>query len=221
MRTDLPVFERFTACRLLSTASKSGALSPGFNSGPTSVRGFPLRVVAPGLSIDSPVIGNNFSYCSNPSLTRAQRSLVTRRARELGLFLRQDEPEGGILPSGYSSQKCRERLSLEQIRAFLEASQRVEFQGRNREAVYDWVNQMCGRFATKTCSGAGEDWSAVRRQADGPEPRAGEEVKPKSHRHGFGQRYGREDIVRQEKVQLSTLRAGAFYCSSRPHLRRP
>jgi len=38
-------------------------------------------------------------------------------------------------------------------------------------------------------------------------------VKPKSHRHRFGQRYGREDIVRQEKVQLSTLRAGAFYCS--------
>ena len=35
-----------------------------------------------------------------------------------------------------------ERLSLEQIRAFLEASNDLGFQGRNREEVYNWVNQV-------------------------------------------------------------------------------
>jgi hypothetical protein len=34
-----------------------------------------------------------------------------------------------------------ERLSLEQIRAFLEASEEVEFAGRNREEVYGWVEE--------------------------------------------------------------------------------
>jgi transposase InsO family protein len=34
-----------------------------------------------------------------------------------------------------------ERLSLEQIQAFLEASGEVEFEGRNREEVYGWVEQ--------------------------------------------------------------------------------
>ena len=34
-----------------------------------------------------------------------------------------------------------ESLSLEQIRAFLEASDELGFKGRNREEVYSWVNQ--------------------------------------------------------------------------------
>ena len=34
-----------------------------------------------------------------------------------------------------------ERLSLEQIQAFLEGSGAVGFEGRNREEVYGWVNQ--------------------------------------------------------------------------------
>lgn len=34
-----------------------------------------------------------------------------------------------------------ERLSLEQIRAFLEASDEVQFEGRNREEVYAWVSR--------------------------------------------------------------------------------
>jgi transposase InsO family protein len=34
-----------------------------------------------------------------------------------------------------------ERLSLEQIRAFLEASDEVQFEGRHREEVYGWVEQ--------------------------------------------------------------------------------
>jgi hypothetical protein len=35
----------------------------------------------------------------------------------------------------------REGLSLEQMRAFLQASDAVRFEGRNREAVYSWVNE--------------------------------------------------------------------------------
>jgi hypothetical protein len=34
-----------------------------------------------------------------------------------------------------------ERLSLEQIQAFLEGSGSVGFEGQNREEVYGWVNQ--------------------------------------------------------------------------------
>ena len=34
-----------------------------------------------------------------------------------------------------------ERLSLEQIGAFLEASEEMQFAGRNREEVYRWVDQ--------------------------------------------------------------------------------
>ena len=33
------------------------------------------------------------------------------------------------------------KLSLEQIQAFLEGSEEVGFEGRNREEVYGWVNQ--------------------------------------------------------------------------------
>jgi len=66
--------------------------------------------------------------------------------------------EGFCLLVFIAKMQIGERLSLEQIQAFLEASEEVEFQGRRREEVHGWVNQMCGRFATKTCSGAGEDW---------------------------------------------------------------
>lgn len=34
-----------------------------------------------------------------------------------------------------------ERLSLEEIRVFLEARDGVGFKGRHREEVYEWVNQ--------------------------------------------------------------------------------
>jgi hypothetical protein len=44
-----------TGFKLLSTTLKSGALSPGFNSGPISVNGLPRMVVAPGLSMVPPV----------------------------------------------------------------------------------------------------------------------------------------------------------------------
>ena len=37
--------------------------------------------------------------------------------------------------------KVTESLSLEEIQAFLEASEEVGFKGRNRDEVYLWVNQ--------------------------------------------------------------------------------
>jgi hypothetical protein len=37
--------------------------------------------------------------------------------------------------------QAAEWLSLEQIRAFLEASSEVGFRGRNRAEIYGWVNE--------------------------------------------------------------------------------
>ena len=37
-----------------------------------------------------------------------------------------------------------EKLSLEQIRAFLEASAEVEFAAKNRQEVYDWMSRTLG-----------------------------------------------------------------------------
>src|ERR1700736_4375248 len=51
IRTPLPVVASVTAFNPLSTASKSGALSPTFSSGPRTVRGLPFKVVAADLSI--------------------------------------------------------------------------------------------------------------------------------------------------------------------------
>ena len=39
------------------------------------------------------------------------------------------------------SMKGGERLSLERIRALVEASGEVEFEGRDQEEVYAWVNE--------------------------------------------------------------------------------
>jgi hypothetical protein len=36
--------------------------------------------------------------------------------------------------------KAAEGISLEQIQAFLEASEEVEFKARNKEELYSWVN---------------------------------------------------------------------------------
>jgi hypothetical protein len=38
--------------------------------------------------------------------------------------------------------QAAERMSLEQIQAFLEAGDEVDLKARNREEVYDWVNRM-------------------------------------------------------------------------------
>ena len=47
-----------------------------------------------------------------------------------------------------------ERLSLEQIRAFLEASEEIEFAAANRQEVYDWVTRvLCGQEYWKQSRG--------------------------------------------------------------------
>ena len=59
------------------------------------------------------------------------------------MFLIQDEPEGGgsacweLIVSVHTGQK----VSLEQIRAFLEASDEVRFEARDRGEVYAWVER--------------------------------------------------------------------------------
>jgi transposase InsO family protein len=99
-----------------------------------------------------------------------------------------------------------EGLSLEQIRAFLEGSDEVRFEGRNREEVYDWVEQTLRqqRYGELQRSGRG----LVRRylakmtglsRAQSTRLVAlyqeGEQVKPKPYRRRrFPQRYTRADI---------------------------
>ncbi len=99
-----------------------------------------------------------------------------------------------------------ERLSLEQIRAFLEASEEVRFQARDRRELYEWVNQTLRR----------QDYSHLKREgkrlvrrylakmtglsrAQGARLircyQQGGEVKPRPYRrHRFPQRYTRADI---------------------------
>lgn len=102
-------------------------------------------------------------------------------------------------------QTARE-LSLEQIRAFLEASDDMEFQGRNRKEKYSWVNQTLRQQSYQDLSRSGR--GMVRRYVGKMTglSRAqvtrliavyagGEEVKPKPYRRQrFPQRYRRDDI---------------------------
>jgi transposase InsO family protein len=98
------------------------------------------------------------------------------------------------------------RLSLEQIRAFLEASDAVQFEGRNREEVYGWVEQtlrqqgyqelkrggrgLVHRYLEKT---TGLSRAQVTRLIQ--RYRAGEPVQPKRYRRRrFPTRYRRADI---------------------------
>ena len=103
--------------------------------------------------------------------------------------------------------KAAERLSLEQIRAFLAASDEVGFEGRNQAEVYGWVNQaLCQqRYQELKRGGRG----LVRRYLEKMTglSRAqvtrlitqflrGEEVKPRPYRrYRFPRRYTREDIA--------------------------
>jgi transposase InsO family protein len=99
-----------------------------------------------------------------------------------------------------------ERLSLEEIRAFLEASEGLGFEGRVREEVYEWVNQTLRQIRYQDLKRSGR--GLVRRYVSkmtglsraqttrllGSYLR-GEEVKPTPYRrHCFRQRYKREDI---------------------------
>jgi transposase InsO family protein len=108
-----------------------------------------------------------------------------------------------------------ERLSLEQIRAFLEASEAVGFQGRNREEVYAFVQQTLRqqRYHELKRSGRGLVRRYVAKMTGLSRAQVtrlltmhlkGEEVKPKPYRrHGFRQRYTREDIERLAAVDAA------------------
>jgi transposase InsO family protein len=97
-------------------------------------------------------------------------------------------------------------VSLEQIRAFLEASSEVHFEAQNREQVYGWIERTLGE----------QKWSGLGRASRGLVRRYlekmsglsraqitrliklyadGEAVKPKTYRrHRFASRYARADI---------------------------
>ena len=102
--------------------------------------------------------------------------------------------------------EARERLSLEQIRAFLAASEPVRFEGRNREEVYGWVNQALRQQGYDQLGRVGRGW--VRRYLGKMtglsraqltrligQHLGGEEVKPRRYqRHRFPTHYTRADI---------------------------
>ena len=132
----------------------------------------------------------------------------------------QDEPGAGVRFSYKMSLEKRnpacwaliikmqagDRMSLEQIQAFVEASDEVEFKARNKGEMYDWVNQTLRDLHIRKLKRSGR--GLVRRYLAKMTglSRAqvtrlltmylgGEEVKPKPYRrHGFRQRYTREDI---------------------------
>jgi len=105
------------------------------------------------------------------------------------------------------SVEAAERLSLEQIRAFLAASGEVGFQGRNQAEVYGWVNQALCQQRYRELKRVGR--GLVRRYLEKmtglsraqvtrliTQYLRGEEVKPRPYRrHRFPRRYTREDIA--------------------------
>jgi transposase InsO family protein len=102
--------------------------------------------------------------------------------------------------------QAAERLNLEQIRAFLEASDEVEFQAGDRGELYNWVNQTLRRQGYQELNRRGR--GLMRRYVEKMTglSRAqttrliaiyvgGEEVKPKLYRrYRFPRRYTREDV---------------------------
>jgi len=105
------------------------------------------------------------------------------------------------------SVQASERLSLEQIQAFLEGSGEVGFKGQNREEVYGWVNQTLRQQRYEELKRRGRGW--VRRYVEKMTglSRAqttrlitlylgGDEVKPQPYRRRrFPRRYAGEDIA--------------------------
>ena len=102
--------------------------------------------------------------------------------------------------------QANEKLSLEQIQAFLQGSEEAVFEGRNRQEVYGWVNETLqqqrygelkrsGRGLVKRYLGkmTGLGRSQITRLVTLYQ--SGEEVKPKAYRRSrFARRYTREDI---------------------------
>jgi transposase InsO family protein len=105
------------------------------------------------------------------------------------------------------SVQTSERLSLEQIQAFLEGSEEVGFRGQNREEVYGWVNQTLRqqRYEGLKRSQRGLVRRYVEKMTGLSRAQTtrlitvylrGDEVKPHPYqRRRFPQRYTREDIA--------------------------
>jgi len=103
--------------------------------------------------------------------------------------------------------QAAEALSLEQIRALLEASDEVGFKGQNREEVYGWVNQTlrqqryqelkrCSRGLVKRYLEKFTGLSRAQITRLIAIYLKGEPVQPKAYRRRrFPERYTREDIV--------------------------
>lgn len=99
-----------------------------------------------------------------------------------------------------------EKLSLEQIRAFLEATDEVGFKGRSREEVYGWVNQTLRQQGYQQLKRSGR--GLVRRYVEKmtglsraqttrliSQYMGGDEVKPKPYRrYRFPRQYTRADM---------------------------
>jgi hypothetical protein len=109
----------------------------------------------------------------------------------------------------------RGKLSLEQIQAFLERSGEVEFEERNREEVYGWVNETLRqqRYGKLKRSGRGLVRSYLAKMTGLGRAQitrlvtlyqSGEEVKPKPYRRSrFARRYTREDIALLAEVDAA------------------
>jgi hypothetical protein len=124
------------------------------------------------------------------------------------LFFIQDEPEGEIPHAGVLiiNMQAGETLSLEQIRAFLEASAEMHFHTQGRDELYKWINETLRE----------QDYGHLKREGKGLVRRyvskitglsraqmarlircyqQGGEVKPRKYqRHRFTNRYTRNDM---------------------------
>ena len=99
-----------------------------------------------------------------------------------------------------------EKLSLEQIRVFLEGSEEVRFQAESRADLYDWVNQILRQheYGKLKRPGRGLIRSYISKMTGLSRAQAarliqcyqrGNEVKPKAYqRHRFSNRYSQTDI---------------------------
>ena len=102
--------------------------------------------------------------------------------------------------------KVRGSLSLEEIQAFLEASEEVGFRGRNRDEVYAWVNETLRgqRYQESKRSERGVVRRYIGKMTGLSRAQVtrlitlylgGEEIKAKPYRrHSFSKRYTREDV---------------------------
>jgi hypothetical protein len=105
------------------------------------------------------------------------------------------------------SVRTLEGLSLEEIQAFVEGSGEVEFKGKNREEVYDWVNRTLRQQHYEDLKRSGRGWVRRYVQKMTGLGRAqttrlitmylrGEEVKPQVYRRQrFKRRYTGRDIA--------------------------